>query len=273
MGKTLETECVRKINQQFKGIYPNMPPTLEEKIHQKAIEILSKRKRGLRHTKLVNEVKKNLPAGTSEYTISTYVQKLDQSHPKEVYRPARGLFKHTNFREEQEKPEKEKKVKVKIKEEDYYNAFADYLMGELGECSKAIPLGGKKFRDKWGTPDVIGVEKSREHDPVKHPDVIVSAEIKFDSTAQALITAFGQACAYKAFSHKVYLLIPKESDDDDVSRIESLCMIFGIGLILFDSTAPTEPQWEIKTRPVKTDPDYFYLNQNAEKIKETGLFD
>jgi hypothetical protein len=183
------------------------------------------------------------------------------------------LFKHTTYKKEEERPEKKEKTKVKIREEDFYKAFADYLTGELGECTKAIPLGGKKFQDKWGTPDVIGVEKSKEHESVKHPDVIVSTEVKFESSAQALITAFGQACAYKAFSHKVYLLIPKDSDEDEVSRIESLCMIFGIGLILFDSTNVEEPKWEIKTRPVKTDPDYFYVNQNAEKIKETGLFD
>ena len=249
-----------------------MPSTLEERIHQKAIEILLKRKRGLRHTRLVNEVKKKLPK-ESEFTISTYIQKLADTHPDEVYRPARGLFRHTDYRREEEKPEKERKAKVKIREDDFYEAFADYLMGELGECTKAVPLGGKVFEDKWGTPDVIGVEKSKDTEFVKHPDVIISAEVKFESSAQALITAFGQACAYKAFSHKVYLLIPKESDDDDISRIESLCMIFSIGLILFDSTNPKEPKWEIKTRPIKTDPDYFYLNQNAEKIKETGLFD
>jgi hypothetical protein len=220
---------------------------------------------------LVNEVKKKLPR-ESVYTISTYIQKLADAHSDKVYRPARGLFRHTAYKKEEEKPEKEK-IKVKIQEEDFYKAFADYLTGELGECTKAIPLGGKKFEDKWGTPDVIGVEKSKEHESVKHPDVIVSVEVKFESSAQALITAFGQACAYKAFSHKVYLLIPKDSDEDEVSRIESLCMIFGIGLILFDSTNVEEPRWEIKTRPVKTDPDYFYVNQNADKIKETGLFD
>jgi hypothetical protein len=58
-----------------------------------------------------------------------------------------------------------------------------------------IPFGGNKFRDKWGTPDVIGKREPRRSDIVKAPTEIVSAEIKADT--KDLITAFGQACSYK----------------------------------------------------------------------------
>ena len=43
-------------------------------------------------------------------------------------------------------------------------------------CTRAIPLGGNLFRDKWGTPDVIGKRESRISDIVKMPTEIVSAE-------------------------------------------------------------------------------------------------
>jgi len=81
-----------------------------------------------------------------------------------------------------------------------------------------------------GYSSVLGVYKFSEIDTIKASLEIVSAEIK--TNTNQLITAFGQACAYKLFSHKVYLVIPNA--EQDVGRIESLCLIFGIGLVLFD---------------------------------------
>lgn len=108
-------------------------------------------------------------------------------------------------------------------------------MNDLEECTKAISLGGNRFRDKWGTPDVIGKRESRKSDILQIPTEIISAEIKTD-VAQ-LVTAFGQACAYCLFSHKSYLVIPDESPKDEIDRLDSLCQVFGIGLILFDVSA------------------------------------
>jgi hypothetical protein len=36
----------------------------------------------------------------------------------------------------------------------------------LEECTKAIQLGGNTFKDKWGTPDVIGKRESRKSDKI-----------------------------------------------------------------------------------------------------------
>jgi len=55
---------------------------------------------------------------------------------------------------------------VPIKEEGFYKPFADWLVNEVEECTRAIPLGGNLFRDKWGTPDVIG---KRESQPLAKP--------------------------------------------------------------------------------------------------------
>ncbi len=125
--------------------------------------------------------------------------------PNEIYKPARGLFRHTAFRDAQVS-EAERRVPTrieKVREEDFYQPFADWLVKELEECTKAISLGGNKFKDKWGTPDVIGIREPRKSDIIKPPTEIVSAEIKTDT--RDLITAFGQACSYKLFSHKSYI--------------------------------------------------------------------
>jgi len=120
-----------------------------------------------------------------------------------------------------------------------------------------------------GTPDVIGKRESKRSDIIKRPTEIVSAEIKLDSFQ--LVTAFGQACAYKLFSHKSYLVVPRQSSDEERDRIDSLCQIFGIGLVFFDAINPTAPNFEIRVRPSRHEPDLFYTNKYIALI-ENELF-
>ena len=143
------------------------------------------------------------------------------------------------------------------KEESFYPPFAAYLV-RIKECTNAIPLGGKKFGGRWGTPDVIGVLRPGGEDRVKFPDEIVSAEIKTND--QHLVTAFGQACAYRQFSHKTYLVVPAPKD---TARLESLCRVFGIGLVYFDpKQKPEKVKFDVKLPAQKHSPDMLYVNQN-----------
>ena len=158
---------------------------------------------------------------------------------------------------------------TKIKEDQFYKPFAEWLVGELEECTKAIPLGGNLFGSKWGTPDVIGVREPRKSDIIKFATEIISAEVKLD--VYDLITAFGQACAYRLFSHKSYLVVPKASDQADLARLDALCRIFGIGLILFNAADPSNPVFDIRVRAASQDPDMFYVNQ-CMKFVEDRLF-
>jgi hypothetical protein len=157
-----------------------------------------------------------------------------------------------------------------VREEDFYAGFADYLTGDLEECTKCIPLGGCTFQDRWGTPDVIGVRKARESDIVKLPPEIVVAEIKIDT--RNLITAFGQACSYRLFSHRCYLVVPKSSPTEDLARLESLCLALGLGLVLFNSQDASSPNFTIRVRAIRHEPDMFCLNRNLRMI-EDRLFD
>jgi len=206
-------------------------------------------------------------------TIPASLWDLDTRLPNEVYKPARGLFRHILFREkeiieEEHKLPPETQIE-EIIEENFYKPFADWLVNELEECTRAIPLGGKKFRDKWGTPDVIGKREPRRSDIIKAPTEIVSAEIKSDT--RDLITAFGQACSYKLFSHKSYIVIPKNSSQADLSKLDALCLIFGIGLVLFDNSNVNEPEFEIRVRSLRHEPDMFYVNEYM-KLIEKELF-
>jgi len=240
-------------------------PTQREKIIKKALEILENRPNGIRYSELFREIKNQL-VEIPENTIHGTIWDLDKKI-REIGKPERGIFvlkKYLKEGIETKLKEVERTVRG-INETVFYNSFADYLVKDLGECTKAIPLGGNKFGDRWGTPDVLGIYKFSETDPIRPPIEIISAEIKIDTNQ--LVTAFGQACSYKLFSHKVYLVVPNEAERD-IGRIESLCSRFGIGLILFDKNNPQNPNFEIRTRAMKSEPDYFYVNEYLRRLGE-----
>jgi hypothetical protein len=247
-----------------------MMMTSRERIRKKALEILADTPKGIRYSDLMRRIQAEL-LGIPFNTITGSVWNLDVTKPDDVYKPGRGIFRHTKFKEaEAEEGLSEEEIietpTTRIKEEDFYSAFAEWLKNELEEVNKAVALGGNIFKDKWGTPDVIGIRASRQSDIIKLPTEIVSAEIKIAS--DALITAFGQACSYKLFSHKSYIVVPVESSEGDIARLDALCRIFGIGLILFDSTSPDEPDFQIRVRAAKHEPDMFYVNKNMKLIEE-----
>jgi hypothetical protein len=121
-------------------------------------------------------------------------------------------------------------------------------------------------RLKGTAHDVIAVRELKRSDLIKPPTEIISAELKID--VMDLITAFGQCCSYKLFSHKSYLVVPRISSDEDKSRLDSLTRIFGIGLVFFDSDRPNQPQFEIRSRASREKPDMFYVNKYLLLIKD-----
>jgi len=249
--------------------------TRREKIVEKALEILDSQPDGLRYSELVKKISKTMP-DVPVNTIHGTVWDLDVQQSTKIYKPSRGLFRLTRFKPDDSAPlpvepavHKSTQAMMAVKEEDFYGPFADWLVNELEDCTKAIALGGNKFKDKWGTPDVVGKNESKRSDIIQSSIEIVSAEIKTD--VNQLITAFGQTCSYRLFSHKAYLVIPKNSPQDDIARLDSLCMVFGIGLILFNPTDIENPGFGIRVRAIKHDPDMYYVNKYM-KLIEKELF-
>jgi hypothetical protein len=244
--------------------------TSTEKIIQKAKELIDASQEGKRYSVLVREINALFP-DIPVNTVHGSMHKFRTELGREYYLPVKGLYRNIKYRENgEEAPEVKKKIKTdKIKEEDFYDSFGDWLVNELEECTRAISLGGNKFRDKWGTPDVIGIREARRSDIIKPPTEIISAEIKLD--VANLITAFGQACSYRLFSHKSYIVVPATSSDEDIARLDGLSRIFGIGLILFDPLDPKNPDYSIRARAAREEPDMFYVNKYL-KIVEDELF-
>lgn len=244
--------------------------TIREQIDDAALQILEQEPKGLTFTELWQKVQ--TATGAKEGTVKSTLPSLVTRRPGLVLKPARGLFLHTKYSdvESSNKTTDIAATADAVREEHFYQPFADWLVNELEECTKAVPVGGNRFRDKWGTPDVIGIRKSKPSDIVKFDTEIVSVEIKLD--ADGLITAFGQSCAYRIFSHKSYIVVPEASSVNDLARIDTLCRLFGIGLILFNSSNPSAPHFQIRVRSGRHEPDMFYVNQKM-KLMEHELFD
>lgn len=150
-----------------------------------------------------------------------------------------------------------------LTEQDFYASFAEWLV-ENDEATVAEALGGSSLGGKWGTPDVLGVMKPRAQDIFRFEPQIIAAEIK--ATPSQPVVAFGQAVAYRLFSHKSYIVIPRTTSGDDMSRLKSLCSIQSVGLVTFilDTEAP---DYLVAVLPALASPDMFYVNTMLERLK------
>ena len=217
---------------------------------------------GIRHSDLVKEIFESNPE-TPINTISRQVNRLDLDFPDDIARPARGLYAPIDGAV----PSQEVKSKDDIRESAFYEPFADWLKNDLDEASDAIALGGASMGKKWGTPDVVGVYRPKASDIIKFDTEIISAELKIDP--QQPVIAFGQAAVYRLFSTKSYVVMPQSMSAVDHDRIEALCMVYGIGLVLFNETDVDKPGFRIRVRAQRFSPDMFFVNEFAEQLKVT----
>jgi hypothetical protein len=238
-----------------------------QEIKKRARAIVAENPGGIRFGALIEHIAKE-SVETPRNTISGSVWNLDAAYPSEITKPSRGLFKPVGTETdgvvvlgdtEQTAPDGDK-----VHEADFYEPFAQWLKNDLDEVTDVAPLGGSVMKSKWGTPDVIGVYKPLARDLIKFPLEIVSAEIKIDP--QAPVVAFGQAIAYRLFSSKTYVAMPTSLTAEDQSRLESLCLLFGVGFVLFD-VDKSAPQFSIRVRAQRFSADMFYVNEFADRLK------
>jgi hypothetical protein len=236
-------------------------------IKRVARQVLERSTQGIRYKDLVSRVQaEKVDANPNTLQVALF----DLSKEADVLRPSRGHWILQRFVNGETRPavsEIEPQQMPRADEQAYYEPFAEWL-GNEDEVNEAVVIGGNTFRNKWATPDVIGTYKKQPNDPVPFPLELVSAEIKID--ANQSVTAFGQACAYRLFSHKVYIVMPITIEDvrDDLERLQALCALFGMGLVLF-KLDPENPKFEKRVVARKFEPDMFYVNEFARRLQQT----
>jgi len=236
-----------------------------KQIRDLAKEIVATTPGGIRYSALVERISEQSPE-TPKNTIHGAVWNLDASFPKEIAKPSRGLFTAIQSGTEAVVVGTTEQITagVKIKESDFYEPFAELLKNDLGDVIEVVELGGAGLKSKCATPDVVDVYKPLAKDHIKFDIEIVSAEVKIDP--QAPVVAFGQAVAYRLFSTKTYIAMPKAMTEEDKDRLESLCMLYGVGLVLFDLNKD-KPDFEIRMRAQRFSPDMSYVNEFADRLK------
>jgi hypothetical protein len=233
-----------------------------KQIQDLARSIIASTPGGIRYSVLVKKIHADHPE-TPINTIHGSVWDLAVRFPAEITKPSRGLFVSTAVTAMTSIPPV---VTVSsIPEEDFYEPFARWLKDDLDEATLTITLGGAGLKKKWGTPDVVGVYKALASDRIKFPLEIVSAEIKV--APDQSVVAFGQAAAYRLFSAKSYIVMPTSISEEDYGRLEALCLLFGIGLVLFEINIQ-DPAFDIRVRAQRHPPDMFYVNEFAERIHQ-----
>jgi hypothetical protein len=251
---------------------PAMVKLNRKQIQAKALELLAAAPEGIRYRKLVRAIHETAPE-TPINSVDGAVHHLRVSSDK-IYIPSKGLWtlKPDSY-EPIEKSSIDEGLAVttpaiagKIVEEDFYASLAQWLRDDEEEVTEAVPLGGSILKDKWGTPDVIGILKPKAGDFVTFPIEIVAIEIKIDVSQS--VTAFGQTCAYRLFAHRVYLAMPDTIGAVERDKLESLCLLFGIGLIFFKLNK-LEPDYRQEVRASRHTPDMFFSNQFAKRLQSS----
>jgi hypothetical protein len=234
-----------------------------KQIREQAKEIVLGRPGGIRFADLVMAVRQALPEAVRTTVEAQVANSLVLAYPNELTKPSRGLYKPLSGEPVVAPNETTPQVTGFRKEEEVYEPFAHWLKNDIEEATDAVSLGGSGLKAKWGTPDVLGVYKPLASQLIKFPPEVVAAEIKLDS-AQPVV-AFGQAIAYRLFAARTYVVMPSSMAEEDQSRLESLCLLFGVGFVLFDPSTQ-DPRFEIRVRAQRFSPDMFYVNEFASRL-------
>jgi hypothetical protein len=189
-----------------------------QQIHEHALKVLEAHPQGIRWMDLLRAVRADAPE-TPNNSIHGGIHNLLTTRRSEIVKVARGTYQLAKYIEADDAVASAKETETvttpvraqapgdeTLTEQDFYGSFAEWLE-ENDEATVAAPLGGSSLGGKWGTPDVIGVLKPRAQDIFKFEPQIVTAEIKAVSSQSVI--AFGQAVAYRLFTHRSYIARPQ----------------------------------------------------------------
>lgn len=248
-----------------------------QQIHERAMQVLEASPQGIRWTDLLRAVEVNA-TDTPHNSVHGGIHNLLTTRTSEILKVARGTYQLAKYvaaddAEASREAASADNTSVEVQcpgltiltEQDFYHSFAEWLE-ENDEATAAGALGGGSLGGKWGTPDVIGVLKPRAQDIFKFEPQIVAAEIK--AVPGQPVDAFGQAVAYRLFSHKK---LYRRAQLDERRRHEQSNIALQhprVGLVTF-ALDKRQPDYVVVVLPVTAAPDMFYVNSMLDRLKVT----
>lgn len=233
-------------------------------VTEAALAIIQQSPRGIRFGEIHARIHALSPE-TPVPVVSASIAGIERRHPELVTKPERGLYlPAAGALDSAVAGPSDAASSGSLRESDLYPSLADWLTNDLEEVHQAVALGGSGLGGKWGTPDVVGVSRPIAGDVIRFLPEIVSCEVKID--ANQTVVAFGQAVSYRLFSNRVYLVLPDSISVRELSRIEALCQLFGLGLVTF--TGAGQAPCYVARRPAQSlTPDMYYANRFADQLK------
>jgi hypothetical protein len=113
--------------------------TSTERVIGRARELIDGTAEGVRYSALHRAICAaygDIPSNTVHGALHKFRTEL----PEEYYLPVRGLYRHVKYRSEDAQITRRKMArKADIKEEDFYEAFADWIVNELHHSRAGLP--------------------------------------------------------------------------------------------------------------------------------------
>ena len=251
----------REVNEEGPRVQEKGRGRITQRIREEAFKLLEEAgPDGMRTAELQKAIH-SVVGGSYDTIQGTWYETHSKSktYKEKITKIGYGLYRLSKFNATAlEKEGEEDNSRLTHGEDAYYKPFADYLKKGLEVCDVASPLGGNKLGGRpWTNPDVIAAKKFQK--ALNIPPVIVTAEVKVSTLSEAIIRGFGQCCAYKLFSHKVYLVVPNCSAAKGI--LEEMCRSHQIGLVVFNKGAGVDnPEWNELLRAPIIEPDHSFLN-------------
>ncbi len=245
---------------------------ITKNIRDKAYEFIQNSPDGIRYSELVAKIRNEFPK-YKEGTIAVQVTDLPSStdYGRSIERVDRGIYKPKSAGSSGKVISASGTTRTAVRnEEKFYAEFARFVRDDLVECTHAVKYGNNRLQNdkKWFNPDIVGFYHAGLAGTYQRAPDIVTGELKTSTAYKDAIEGFAQAAAYRLFSHKSYLALPKEMSSDDIDVVESLCIQFGLGFVLFNRRDPQNAQFTLRNRALWHEPNIAYLNKYGQKIIE-----
>lgn len=136
---------------------------ISEQVIEAAIVHLEQEPAGLRFQDLARRICASDPS-LNVNTVKTMTSSLHERYGDLVYKPSRGLFRHTKFRESERDACGHDVLPAGSPEDHVADAFANWLVSELGQSTTAVALNSDHFGPDWSTPRVIAKRELNQSD-------------------------------------------------------------------------------------------------------------
>lgn len=248
-------------------VYQNF---LKKQVLEKSLEILENHPGGIQARYLVKELKEKYFPNVPEVSIRTALIRVLILHTQ-VEKLTNGYYilkKYLYGQSPESLPNSDdfRKITSKFNDRLICVLFTDFLINELKEATTAYNLCGKKPKREWFIPDILGINRFSNNLVNNQEIEIISIALSCDIGHLAF--AVGRTVSYKIFSHRIYILVPSEVENNEgkMNWLEIMTKKFGIGVVFYKKENH-QVDFKVIIKPKTGTPDPSYVADYLQSVK------